>query len=167
MRLMLRSLLAERFNLTLKHEMKEMPVYELTVAKNGPKLKKSSIEEKDCPNEGPSRCHVINGGMGRGLHAAAADISDIIFFVGYWTDRPVIDKTGLPGLYELDTEGWSPMRPRMPRPDGQQSAEDIAFSDPARPTLFMILDRLGLKMESRKGSVETFVIERADRPTPN
>lgn len=167
MKQMLQSLLAERFNLKLHRENKELPVYVLTVGKSGPKLKKAKIEEKDCPSDGPSRCHIINGGMGRGLHAVAADMTDVVVFAGNWTDRPLIDETGLKALYELDTDGWVPMRPRLPAPDGQPSAEDVAMSDPTRPTLFMIFDRLGLKMESKKGPVETFVIDHADRPTAN
>jgi bla regulator protein BlaR1 len=166
MKLMLQGLLAERFKLTLHQEKKEMPVYSLSVGKNGPKLKQAAINEKDCTG-GQDRCHVINGGIGRGLHAKAADMSDVVVFVANWTDRPLIDKTGLQGLYELDTEGWAPMRPRPPRPDGQPTAEDTALSDPAQPTLFMIFDRLGLKLEAKKGPVETFTIDQADRPTAN
>jgi uncharacterized protein (TIGR03435 family) len=166
MKLMLQGLLAERFNLSLQRQTKEMPVYTLSVGKNGPKLKQSTIDEKDC-TDGQDRCHVINGGIGRGLHAKAVDMSDVVVFVGNWTDRPLIDQTGLQGLYELDTEGWAPMRARPPRPDGQPTAEDTALADPAQPTLFMIFDRLGLKLEAKKGPVETLSIEHADRPAAN
>jgi len=169
MKRMLQTLLADRFKLELRRETKEMPIYALSVGKNGPKLKNAKAQEKDCP-EGRANaesCHVINGGMGRGLHGKAVDIADVVQFAGYWTDRPLIDKTGLQGLYEIDTEGWAPMVPRPPRPDGQPNAEDIAMADPARPTLGMIFDRLGLKMEAQKGPVEMFIIERAEKPTAN
>jgi uncharacterized protein (TIGR03435 family) len=80
----------------------------------------------------------------------------------------VVDKTGLKGLFNIQTEGWVPMRPRPPRPAGQEpTAEDLAFADPARPTLFQIFDRLGLKLESQKAPVEMFVIESAERPSEN
>ena len=169
MKLMLQSLLEERFHLALRRENKDMPIYALTVGKSGPKLQKARIEEKDCPQArlDANSCHVINGGQGRGLHAKAADMVDVVLFVGNWTDRPLIDKTGLKGLYELDTEGWVAMRGQPPRPDGQPSSEDLAQADPTRPTLGMIFDRLGLKMESQRGPVELFVIERAERPVAN
>src|SRR5262249_18351740 len=129
MKRMLQTLLEERFHLVLRRETKEVPIYAILVGKNGPKLTKAKIEEADCPDGRPdsSSCHVINGGMGRGLHAKAADMADVALFAGNWTDRPLIDKTGLTELYELDTEGWAPMLPRLPRPDGQPNAEDAAM----------------------------------------
>jgi uncharacterized protein (TIGR03435 family) len=87
--------------------------------------------------------------------------------VGNWTDRPLIDKTGLTGLYKLDTEGWVPLTPRMPRADGQTNSEDLALADPARPTLFMIFEKLGLKMEPQRGPVDMFYIDAAERPVAN
>lgn len=170
-RLMLQALLADRFKLVVRRETKEMPVYALVVGKNGPKLKKAAIEEKDCP-EVPAangvRCHAVNGGQGRGLHSQAADMSDLVEYAGNWTDRPLVDRTGIKGLYEIETEGWVPMRPRPPLPPGAEPrAEDIAFADPARPTLHMIFDRLGLKMESQKAPVEAFIIESVEKPSEN
>ena len=170
-RLMLRTLLAERFKLKVITETKELPAYVLVVGKNGPKMQKSKLEEKDCteatatPNDIP--CHEIHGGMGRGMHAKAADMVDVTGFVENWADRPVIDQTGLTGLYELETDGWAPMRPRPARPGGEQTAEDIAMADPTRLTLFQVFDKLGLKLEGRKAPVETFVIDRVEKPTEN
>jgi uncharacterized protein (TIGR03435 family) len=93
---------------------------------------------------------------------------DLAAYASSWADRPVVDKTGLRGLFNIQTEGWVPMRPRPPRPAGQDpTAEDLAFADPARPTLFQIFDRLGLKLESQKAPVEMFVIESAERPSEN
>src|SRR5260370_23033644 len=98
MRLMLQTLLADRFKLTIRRETKELPVLALVVAKGGPKLKKAEIEEKDCP-DGPISygvsCHSIVGGMGRGLHGQAINMADVALFVANWTDRPVVDKTGI------------------------------------------------------------------------
>jgi uncharacterized protein (TIGR03435 family) len=92
----------------------------------------------------------------------------VTLFVSNWSDRPVVDQSGLKGLYNIQTEGWVPMRPRPPRPLGQEpTAEDLAFADPTRPTLFTIFDRLGLKLESTKGPVEMFVIESVERPAEN
>jgi uncharacterized protein (TIGR03435 family) len=168
MRLMLQSLLADRFKLTIRRETKELPVYSLVVAKNGPKLKAAAIEEKDCP-EGPVdngvSCHSFFGGQGRGLHGKAVNMADLVLYVSNWTDRPTIDKTGLQGLYDIQTDGWSPMRPR-PGPPGE-GPEAVAMADPTTPTLFMVLDKLGLKLQPEKGPVEMFVIERVERPSEN
>jgi len=95
-------------------------------------------------------------------------ISDLVAAVEAFADRPVVDNTGLQGLFNIQTEGWVPMRPRPPRPPGQEpTAEDLAFADPARPTIFQIFDRLGLKLESTKAAVEIFVIDRIERPGEN
>jgi len=172
-KLMLQTLLAERFKLKIRRELKELPVYAVVVKKDGPKLQKAAVEEKDCtetptgPTD-PAACHGFSGGQGQGGHGQAVSISDLASWVSNWTDQPVIDKTGLQGLYNIQTEGWVPMRPRPARPAGQEpTAEDLAFADPARPTLFQIFDRLGLKLESQKAPIETFVIESAERPSEN
>ena len=172
-RLMLQTLLADRFKMVMRRETKEIPVYALTVAKGGPKLQKAAVEEKDCsenptgPSD-PARCHAFEGGQGRGLHAPAVSIAEVASAVENFADRPVVDKTGIQGLYNIQTEGWVSMRPRPPRAPGEEpTAEDLAFADPARPTIFQIFDRLGLKLESTKAPVEVFVIEHVEKPAEN
>jgi uncharacterized protein (TIGR03435 family) len=93
-------------------------------------------------------------------------MAELAVSVSNFTDRPLLDRTGLTGLYDIDTDGWVPMRPRPARPDGP-NAEDLAMADPTRPTLNMIFDKLGLKMESSKAPVEMFVIDRVEKPTGN
>jgi uncharacterized protein (TIGR03435 family) len=170
-RLMLQTLLADRFKLVIRIDKKELPVYAAVVGKNGPKLQKSKIDEKDCSDSGATvagtTCHAFSGGMGRGLHGDAVDMSDLVGFVTNWTDRPVIDKTGIQGLYNIQTDGWTPMIPRAPSPDGTVSDEAQALADPARPTLQMVLDRLGLKLESQKAPIDMYVIEHVERPSDN
>ena len=167
---MLQALLADRFKLIIRREAKELPVYAVVVGKNGPKLQRAKIEEKDCP-EGPENygvsCHSFMGGMGRGIHAKAVTVSDIVMFVENWSDRPVVDKTGIQGLFEVETDGWAPLRPRPVAPGAEPSAEDIAMADPTRPSLFLIFERLGLKMESQKAPVEVFVIDHVEKPSEN
>jgi bla regulator protein BlaR1 len=170
LRLMLQALLADRFKLIIRRDTKELPVYALVVGKNGLKLKKAAIDEKDCPAGDTDRagaCHSFMGGQGRGLHAKAADMGDLVLFVSNWTDRPMVDRTGIKGLYEFETEGWVPLRPRQVLPGAEPSAEDLAMADPSRPTLFSILEQLGLKLESQKAPIEMFVIERVERPGEN
>jgi uncharacterized protein (TIGR03435 family) len=97
LRLMLQSLLAERFKLKVRRETKELPVYTVTVAKSGLKLEKAKIEEKDCAEPGSSgvSCHSLMGGRGRGLHGDAVSLSDVLSYVENWTDHPLVDKTAL------------------------------------------------------------------------
>jgi bla regulator protein blaR1 len=167
MRLMLQALLAERFKLNMRHDTREQPVYLLRVGKNGPKLQKSKIDETQC-GDPANHCHQGGAGQGRGIHAKGFNMTDLVTSVSNFTDHPLIDRTGLNGLYDIDTEGWVPVRPRpSPPPGAQPSAEDLAFADPMRPTLYMIFERLGLKMESSKALVEMFVIDHVEKPTEN
>jgi uncharacterized protein (TIGR03435 family) len=165
LRLMLQALLTERFKLTIRRDIKEQPVYMLTVGKNGTRLQKSKFEEKDCEDPA-NQCHFGGAGQGRGIHVKAFNMAELVVSVSNYTDRPLIDRTGLTGLYDIDTDGWVPMRQRPARPDGP-TAEDIAMADPTRPTLNMIFDKLGLKMESSKAPVELFVIDRVEKPIEN
>ncbi|HEY1949832.1 MAG TPA: M56 family metallopeptidase [Bryobacteraceae bacterium] len=170
MRLMLQTLLADRFKFAIRREMKERPVYALLVAKNGPRLQKASTDENSCAldsNNETTACHLIIGGEGRGLHGSAVDMPDLALSVSDSTDRPVIDRTGLRGLFNIQTEGWAPLRSRVPLPGGGPSAEESASADLSRPTLVTILQRLGLKLESQRAPVESFVIEHVERPTEN
>ncbi len=122
---MLQDLLANYFKLKARRETQEQPVYLLTIAKNGPKLQQSKLQPKDC-DEDPSQCHTGGAGQGRGIHTKAATIQQIVVDVSNYTDHPLLDRTGLQGLYDIDTEGWVPMRPRPPRPPG---------TEPTRKTL--------------------------------
>jgi uncharacterized protein (TIGR03435 family) len=163
---MLQTLLADRFKLVLTRETREVPVYTLHVGRRGTKLEKAKIEEKDCgvePGAGAD-CHNLHGGLGRGIHSEAADLTDLAQFISNWTDKPVIDRTGVKGLYKFDTEGWAPM---IPRPPGDDGPEAQVLGDPTRPTIHMILDRLGLRIEATKAPLEMFVIEHAEKPAGN
>jgi bla regulator protein blaR1 len=167
LRAMLQALLADYFKLRVRREMQEQPVYLLTIAKNGPKLLQSKVQQKDCDDD-PSQCHIGGAGQGRGIHTKAATLQQVVVDVSNFTDRPLLDRTGLSDLYDIDTEGWVPMRPRPPRPEGTEpTAEDLAFADPARPTLFQIFDRLGLKMESSRAAAEMITIEGLEKPAAN
>jgi len=160
-RLMLQELLAERFHLKLHRETRQLPIYALVVAKNGPKLPKATLEEKECLGIpiGYVACQGrFLGGMGRGVRAKAVDMSDLAQYLSGFTDRPIMDQTGIAGLFEINTGPW--------RPD-QPSTEAGAESD-FLPTLFtMLQEQLGLKLEARRGPVEVLVIDRAEKPTEN
>ncbi len=185
MQSMLRALLADRFHLAIRRETKDMPYYALTVAKGRPKMRPAGIEEKDCPTDGatpaspvsptpgPSACHQFFGGQGRGLHAKAVNMADLAGYIENWTDHPVEDKTGLSSLYAMDTEGWTSMREppspadnSVPNPSARPNG-DGDMSDPARPTLFLSLRRLGLDLKPEKGPVAIYAVGHIERPTAN
>lgn len=167
-RAMVQALLVDRFKLVIRRESKEMPVYALLVAKGGPKLQRADIDEKDCPEASlnvlgpqspstpmPDVCHAFNGGVGRGLHARAANMADLASFVENWTDRPLLDKTGIQGLYRFETGPYLRM-------------DAVAGSDvPDAPTVFEMFAGLGLRMEQQKGVVEVYVIDHIEKPSEN
>ena len=173
MSLMLQSLLEERFKLKMRIEPREQPVYALVVAKNGPKLQKAKMQEKDCPDSEapsgtPTACHSITGGMDLGIHGDAVSLADVALFVQNWSDRPVVDRTGLTDLFNIQTEGWAPMRPKPPSPDGQPpQGGDAGLAAPDRQTLADVFRELGLKMESQRAVVDMFFVEHVERPTGN
>jgi uncharacterized protein (TIGR03435 family) len=153
---MMRSLLEDRFHLKMRSESKEQPVYALVVAPGGPKLEKSKIQEKDCvtPVSGQPPCHRAGGGQTTGIHGDAISMDDVALFVQNWTDRPVIDKTGLTELFNIQTGGWTPMG------TAKSGGTDL-------PSLADVFRELGIGMESQKAVVEMFVVEHVERPAAN
>jgi uncharacterized protein (TIGR03435 family) len=172
MRLMVQTLLADRFQLAIHRETKVMPVYALVVGKGGPKLQKADMQEKDCPDAAPAppgtpntACHFIGGGRGQGLHGLAVDMADVASFVENWTDRPLLDKTGLKGLYRVETKGWLPMQPGPPPAPGAKAEDGTDMADV--PTIFQMFERLGLKMEAQTGSTDLYVVDHIEKPSEN
>ncbi len=148
----MRNLLAERFQLKLTKETREMPVYHLVAAKSGPKLTESTVgPEGQFMQMGRGRI------TGKGISTAmlAVQLSQQI-------GRTVINKTNLTKAYDL-TLNWTPDVPAGP--DGPK---DPPGADPNGPTLFTALqEQLGLKLESAKGPVEVLVISSVERPSAN
>ena len=189
---MLQALLQDRFKLQVHHEAKEGPVYVMTVAKGGSKLQ--PMQEGSCapldmnhlPNVAPNQplpkicgnqqIRMVNGKTmnihGTGLSMTewtAGMLSDIV-------GRPVIDKTGLDGRYDIDLEVapdtsmpmFQGMAGRGGRGDAGGDASPVpTAADPEGPTIFMALEKLGLRLESAKGPVDTLVIDHIEKPTEN
>jgi len=177
MLLMLQVLLEDRFHLKLHREIREGAVYELTVAKGGPRLKPSS----DCvpfdPNHLPRQASPgdtqVNycGRMARGgddsrrtLDAKGVDIVPTIGlllpsltgFLSEALDRTVINKTGLAGAFDFHLE-WAPQR-----------TADVPPDDSGAPSIFTaVQEQLGLRLDAGKGPVEFLVIDHADKPSEN
>ncbi len=134
---MLQALLAERFKLKIRRELKKLPAYNLTIAKNGPKLKAVTDDAPPTPN------------MRRG------SMEQIAGLLSLFLDRPVIDKTGLTGIFDYSAKL---AELDMNAPD---SAEVIAR------TLTAIQDQLGLRAEPARANIELLVIESAEKPSAN
>jgi uncharacterized protein (TIGR03435 family) len=149
-RQMLQALLADRFKLKFHREMREMQVYALVIGKNGPKLKESVADTDSAAN------FRVNGrdyqvtmpkttmdGVLRGISNA-------------FLDRPVLDKTGLAGTYDLRLT----YTPDIP--------SNRASSDPADISIFdAVQDQLGLKLEPQKAMIEVLVVDHVEKPSEN
>lgn len=166
MRIMLQALLAERFHLKIRREIKDQPVYAIVIGRGGPKLKPAVIEAKDCETDAAKDidCHNVHGGR-NGLRAKAANIADLALFASNWTDRPLVDRTGLAGLYQFEPRGWADMAPG-PAPAAGALTED-GQDAASLPTIFTIFTSLGLKLDAQHAPVEMFVIESVERPSEN
>jgi uncharacterized protein (TIGR03435 family) len=169
MRLMLQALLEDRFKLRVRREPKEQPVYALVVGKGGPKLEKSKFQEQACGDTGPKlisnpACHFLDGGQDGGLHGASVTMAQVVELVQNYTDRPLFDKTGLTGFYEIQTAGWAPMRVTL---DGAPQGGDASANNSDRPTLFNVFEKLGLHMESQRAVIDMFVIDHVEKPSEN
>jgi uncharacterized protein (TIGR03435 family) len=90
----------------------------------------------------------------------------VVAFVENWTERPIVDKTGIQGLYDIDTDGWASLIP-LPPPGSNPTPEAAAMADPTRPSLSAIFARLGLRMDARKTPVELFAIDHVEHPSEN
>jgi bla regulator protein blaR1 len=145
-----RALLADRFGLVVHTETKEEQIYVLTVAKGGPKL---TIVSVPGTRQGTS----VNQGRIQGF---AGYISSLVTNLADVVGRPVVDKTGLTGKYDYVLE-WTPDMPAT----GLDAPQSV---DSPGPTIFTALqEQLGLKLESSKGPVDTYVIDKVDRPSEN
>jgi uncharacterized protein (TIGR03435 family) len=173
---MLQALLADRFKLTLHRETKDLPVYALVIAKNGPKLQKA--KPGDTYTDGfkgidglPSGPHqMILRGRGE-LKAQAQPLSALARALSLALGRPVVDKTGLAGSYDITLE-WTPDEIRSGSmkdlAGGQQPADSTPASEASSPSIFTaIQEQLGLKLESQKGSAEVLVIDHVEKPSEN
>jgi uncharacterized protein (TIGR03435 family) len=92
-------------------------------------------------------------------------MADLAGAVENWTDRPLLDKTGLQGLYRIETKGWLPMEAMQPPALGAKAEDGSDMSDV--PTVFQMLEKLGLRMEAQKGMVDVYIIDHIEKPSAN
>ena len=164
-RLMLRSLLADRFKLTAHNELREAAVYTLLMDRNdrkpGPQLKAIQI---DCVALRAAGNAGICGGFRMAspghLTGHAATIPLLAAFLEVPVSRIVIDRTGLQGTFDLELQ-WTPDQPQRP-------GVEAPAADPGGVSIYTaVREQLGLKLESTRAPVDVLVIDRADRPTPD
>jgi uncharacterized protein (TIGR03435 family) len=150
-RQMLQGLLADRFKLQVHWENRERPVYELVVGKSGPKLKQSA------PDATPGGRLQVNG-RNYEVTRTKATISDVVDAISNaFLDRPVVDKTGLEGTYDIKLVYTPSTRANA---GGEPGPDDISV-------FTAVQDQLGLKLEARTASVRTMVVDRVERPSGN
>jgi bla regulator protein blaR1 len=182
-RRLLRALLAERFNLVVHEERREMPVYSLVMARPdrtlGERLRPFEGECGDSsklgpppeiatfgmptsdPSKGPQRCMAFTR-VGR-LSAQGTALSGLTTILARFpsVSRRVLDRTGLTGQFDFDLE-WTPLvtPPGVVTPDRPASETG--------PTIFTALqEQLGLKLESTRETVHVLVIDSVNQPSPN
>jgi uncharacterized protein (TIGR03435 family) len=171
--LALQALLQDRFNLRLHREMKEEPVYFLTVGKNGIKMPPGSCVpvKKDYPNECWSQGAE---GLIRTLDWRGVSMSDPAG-IAYRTlagqlaasvKRPVIDKTGLTGTFDVHLRWAIDSAPVMAA--GDSPVAPAPSAEASAPSIFGALDeQVGLKLESGRGPVEHLIVDHVERPSEN
>ena len=164
---MMRNLLADRFNLVVHREMRDMSVYAITMARSdgsfGPQMRRSTV---DCEGEaarafaarrgaGPAgakpivRCRITIG-AGR-IQGTGTTIVELARRLSPAVGRPVVNRTALSGPFDLELQ-WSP----EPTPDT------------TGPSLFTAMqEQLGLKLDSQRAPVEVLVIDRIEKPAPD
>jgi uncharacterized protein (TIGR03435 family) len=162
---MLQSLLVDRFTLVFHAETKQLPVFDLVVAKRGrlgPAISPSAA------GAGVASVYHILGPPGRmkGTRATMEELAASLS--GTTHGRLVVDKTGLAGAYDFTLE-WTPEQRLLPPgvpPEALEGAPNRPPSD--GPSLSTALkEQLGLKLDSARGSVPIIVVESASRPSEN
>ena len=148
LRLMLQQLLAERFKLVLHHDQKIEPVYELTVAKGGPKLPDARTDDGHHAVERLPR--IVNDEsfpfQDTSMPEFAAKLSLL-----RGMSRPVVDKTGIIGFFDITLKGAA-----------------AAILQPDGPSLFTLIpEQLGLKLVAAKSPMDVIVIDHAEKPSEN
>jgi uncharacterized protein (TIGR03435 family) len=179
--LMLRALLADRFKLAVHTEVRDRPVFALVLARRdgklGPGLVRADVDcgaieaarrsqGNDAPKESPARLENCGRSMAPGVilargqtmpevAAAFAQLSN----TGMSLNRPVVDRTGLSGNFDVNLRFT---------PEHIPDASDGPFPlpDPGGPSLFTaVQEQSGLKLESQRGPVDVLVIDQAEKPT--
>ena len=159
MRTMVRKLLVERFSLAYHKEKKEIPVYAVTVAKGGPKIKPETQ-----PLPGPA----FGGAPQRGFQGRSATMAEFASIMqSQFMELPVVDQTGLGDTRYTFILKFTP-DPTMHGFGGTFDAQVPPPADDAPPDLFSaMVQQLGLRMQKTKAAVDVIVIDKIEKPSAN
>jgi uncharacterized protein (TIGR03435 family) len=163
--IMVRKLLADRFQLKFHREKKELPAYAITVAKTGSKLAKSQADPNSLPG-------LFFGGANPGMsfnvrNATIAEVANVL--QGNLLDKPVVDQTGLTEKYDF-TLKFTPETSQIAGFGGERQGAPPPAADAldAPPDLFTAFQQqLGLKLESTKAPVDVLVLDKVEKPSAN
>lgn len=144
LKLMLRALLADRFKLALHHATKEVGVYGLVVAKNGPKFRESKVDGKSNITRTPV-----------GVTAEKISMSEFADLLSGQLATPVTDMTGLKGRFDLAFD----LRQYVANASTPVSISSLIAE--------AMEEQLGLKLQSVKSSVDVLIIDHIERPSAN
>lgn len=157
-RMLIQSLLAERFKLAFHYDRRELSVYALTVGKNGPRLTETVRKPNDLPDFSIGKLGVLK----------VVNVTMRDFCIGMQSvvmDKPMVDQTGLAGRYDFALT-WTPDASQF-----FQTGTRIPESrdDPnAPPGLYTaIQEQLGLKLEAVRALAQVLVVDAVERPTAN
>jgi bla regulator protein blaR1 len=146
----LQAVLRDRFGLVLRAETHELPIYLLTQAKSGLKL---TVHPEGKPGH---YIRATDGGYPRHIEAVGISIKTLADNLSNTVGRPVTDGSGLTGQYDFKLD-WTPDPGSSPN-----QPDDIG------PSIFAALtDQLGLRLQSTKGPVQVYVIEKIEHPSEN
>ena len=161
---MLQKLLEDRFRLTTRRETRQLPVYVLVVAKGGPKLHAGGCVDVDKLSSSPAssipcgHLRIFTNGLD-----GQTSMPLLINLLSDMLARPVVDQTKFVGSFDVRLR-WTPDGSTP----GDHSGDSLPSNDESDPSFFTALEeQLGLKLESRKGPVETVAIKHAEKPTEN
>jgi uncharacterized protein (TIGR03435 family) len=190
---MLQTLLAERFGLRYHKENREISIYALVVTKSGPHMKAAVEEPEGSPvpasggqlrggiavgaggtmtSTGPGGNMQVTPGPGGNLHLESKKMTmaGLVSFISRYFEQPLMDMTDLKGAYELECDVSGEEIRNAARAAGLTVAPRAADapSDPSGVSLRSSLEKLGLKLEGRKTSVEVIVVDKLEKaPTEN
>lgn len=163
-KLMLQSLLADRFKLTAHRETKILPVYDLVIAKGGVKMKVATPGDtyanglKAPDGVGTGGAGFLRNVRGR-VDGQAVSTGQIAGWLSREVERMVVNKTGLTGKYDVTLQ-WAP--------ESSSAAMSADQSTEAGPSIYTALQEdWGLKLEPAKGPVEVLVIDHVEMPSAN
>jgi len=177
MRVMLRALLAERFQLRVHTETRDLPLYALVLARSdgtlGPHLRHTGADCSQAPEwlgSGPppvldlaAPCRAAGPGTGGGMRFRGITLDAFATFLATPVRRPVIDRTGLSGDFDIELDMTAELGPPPP-PPGMPDAVDRTSA----PSIFTTVhEQLGLRLDARRGPVDVLVIDRAERLVQN